>query len=83
MNCSQALEDVYSFLDGELTSIRRSQIEWHLRKCGGCSGEFDFEERLLVLVQTSCRSESIEIPTELLTRLRALIHKEATGELGR
>jgi mycothiol system anti-sigma-R factor len=83
MNCGQALQDVYSFLDGELTSIRRSQIEWHLRKCGECWGEFNFEERLLLLVQTSCRSESIDIPSELLTRLRALIHKEATGGLGK
>lgn len=82
MNCDEAITDVYSFLDGELTAVRRSRIEWHLRRCSDCSHEFAFEERLLLLVQRSCLSESIEVPPELLDRLQALIHKEATKDPG-
>ena len=77
MNCDKAVSEVYSFLDGELTGVRRSQIEWHLRKCGPCAQSFQFEERLLLLVKRSC-SESDEVPAELFHRLQALIHQEAT-----
>jgi mycothiol system anti-sigma-R factor len=77
MNCDKAITEVYSFLDGELTAVRRSKIEWHLRKCPPCADSFHFEERLLLLVKRSC-GESDDIPPELFDRLRALIHKEAT-----
>lgn len=78
MNCGKAVDEVYRFLDGELGAVRRSRIEWHLRKCDGCTGSYGFEERLLLLVKRSCSAESIEIPPELFDRLRALIHQEAT-----
>ena len=78
MNCDKAVDEVYRFLDGELGTIRRSRIEWHLRKCDGCTGSYAFEERLLLLVKRSCSAESTDIPPELFDRLRALIHQEAT-----
>lgn len=77
MNCEKAVSEVYSFLDGELTGVRRSKIEWHLRKCSPCADAFHFEERLLLLVKRSCL-EGDEVPPELFDRLRALIHQEAT-----
>ena len=77
MNCDKAVDEVYSFLDGELTGVRRSKIEWHLRKCDPCSDAFQFEERLLLLVKRSC-SDDEEVPAELFDRLKALIHQEAT-----
>lgn len=78
MNCDKAVDEVYRFLDGELGTIRRSRIEWHLRKCDGCTGSYAFEERLLLLVKRSCSAENTDIPLELFNRLRALIHQEAT-----
>ena len=78
MNCDQVVTEVYSYLDGELTGVRRSRIEWHLRKCQPCGRSFRFEERLLLLVKRSCEAGNEEVPAELFDRLRALIHKEAT-----
>ena len=77
MNCDKAIEEVYSFLDGELTAVRRSKIEWHLRKCPPCADSFHFEERLMLLVRRSCAGND-DVPPELFDRWRALIHKEAT-----
>ncbi len=77
MNCDKAITEVYSFLDGELTAVRRSKIEWHLRKCPPCADSFHFEERLMLLVRRSCAGND-DVPPELFDRLRALIHKEAT-----
>lgn len=78
MNCDKTIDEVYRFLDGELGSVRRSRIEWHLRKCDGCHDAYAFEERLLLLVKRSCSAENTEIPPELFDRLRALIHQETT-----
>lgn len=77
MNCEKVVNDIYSFLDGELTAVKRSKIEWHLRKCPPCADSFRFEERLMVLVKRSCAG-SDDVPPELFDRLRALIQQEAT-----
>jgi len=77
MNCDKVVDEVYMFLDGELTGVRRSKIEWHLRKCPPCADSFHFEERLLLLVKRSCRDDD-EVPAELFNRLQALIQRETT-----
>lgn len=77
MNCEKAITEVYSFLDGELTAVRRSKIEWHLRKCPPCADSFHFEERLMLLVKRSCAGDD-DVPPELFDRLRALLQREAT-----
>ena len=77
MNCDKAIAEVYSFLDGELTAVRRSKIEWHLRKCPPCADSFHFEERLMFLVKRSCAGDD-DVPPELFDRLQALIQREAT-----
>lgn len=77
MNCDKVVNEVYTFLDGELTGVRRSMIEYHLRKCPPCADSFHFEERLLLLVKRSC-SDGDEVPAELFVRLQALIQQEAT-----
>jgi mycothiol system anti-sigma-R factor len=82
MNCDKVVTEVYQFLDGELTGVRRSQIEWHLRKCSPCSDSFHFEERLMLLVKRSCTDDE-EVPAELFDRLQALIQQEtAEGTSG-
>ena len=77
MNCDKVVDEVYTFLDGELTGVRRSKIEWHLRKCSPCADSFHFEERLLLLVKRSCTDDE-EVPAELFDRLRALLLQETT-----
>ena len=77
MNCDKVVNDVYTFLDGELTGVRRSMVEYHLRKGPPCADSFHFEERLLLLVKRSC-SDGEEVPAELFHRLQALIQQEAT-----
>lgn len=82
MNCDKVVTEVYNFLDGEMTGVKRSQIEWHLRKCSPCADSFHFEERLMLLVKRSCTDDE-EVPPELFDRLQALIQQEtAEGTSG-
>ena len=43
MDCEYTIQQVYFYLDGELTSYRRWQITRHLNRCPPCKQGFDFE----------------------------------------
>lgn len=55
--CQEALETLYNFLDGELTTERRAAIQRHLDECAPCLEAFDFEAELKVVVARCCRDQ--------------------------
>lgn len=55
VGCADALRQIYTYLDGELTDERRAAIALHLEACTPCSGGFDFEVELRALVASRCR----------------------------
>ena len=72
--CHHATEQIYFYIDGEMSYVRRLRIRWHLRRCGHCCGAFDFEERVKEMVRTKSQTEP---SAELIQRLRTLIREEA------
>jgi len=78
--CHHATEQIYFYLDGEMTYLRRLRIRWHLRRCGHCVSAYDFEERVKEMVRVKCRTEP---SAELIQRLRTLIREEAGDDPGR
>ena len=72
--CDHAIEQIYFYLDREMSWFRRRRITRHLHKCGFCGGAYAFEERLLAVIQERCRDEP---PPELFDRLRTLLRHEA------
>jgi mycothiol system anti-sigma-R factor len=76
--CEEALRTLYSYLDGELTSEKRTVIQRHLSECSPCLQAFDFEAELKVLVARSCRDQ---VPDSLRHRIAdALAKASDTGE---
>jgi len=55
--CETALQELYLFLDGELTPDKRSQIKSHLDDCSPCFEAFDFEAELRNVISKRCRDE--------------------------
>lgn len=69
-DCSEALRELYGFLDGELTEERRQNIGQHLHDCSPCLGAFDFEAELKMVIARRCTDTP---PPELKERIaRAL-----------
>jgi anti-sigma factor (TIGR02949 family) len=66
-DCGEALRQLYGFLDGELTSDRRTTIRGHLDRCACCLEAFDFEAELRVVVSSCCRRD--EVPEHLRARV--------------
>lgn len=71
--CQHAVEYVYQYLDEEISFFQKSRVQVHLRKCASCTGAYEFERRLKLLIRERGRSEP---PPELFETLRALIEQE-------
>jgi mycothiol system anti-sigma-R factor len=78
-DCSGALHELYTFLDGELTVERRTHISRHLDDCHGCLEAFDFEAELRIVVSQKCREE---VPESLRRRVAEALGglEQTTGE---
>ncbi len=73
-DCNDAVKELYTFLDGELTDARRSAIRGHLDGCHPCLEAFDFEAELRMVVSHHCREQ---VPEALKARIAALIEQGA------
>ncbi len=72
-DCAKAVEELYTFLDGELTESKRVMITEHLDACPPCFDAFDFERDLRDVVSRSCAET---VPDDLRRRIAAIILAE-------
>lgn len=56
-DCKQAVEQLYEFLDGELTAEKRTSIAGHLDACGHCLDAFEFHTELKTVISEKCRTD--------------------------
>ena len=77
--CSEAVEVLYHFLDGQLTEERRILIKRHLDDCPPCLDAFDFEAELRVVIAHKCRERVHE---ELRWRVARAIRAVSLEEDG-
>ncbi len=71
-DCDDALQELYTFLDGELTEEKRRRIAQHIEDCGSCLEVFDFEVELRHVVQRKCQER---VPDSLKARIADAIRK--------
>ena len=64
--CREAIAELYTYLDGELTIERRAVIQRHLDGCNPCLEAYDFEAELRIVVQTRCHED---VPASLRQRI--------------
>jgi mycothiol system anti-sigma-R factor len=74
--CSEAVEVLYHYLDGELTEQRRVLIRRHLDECPPCLDAFDFEAELRVVIAHKCREH---VPDSLRMRVARAIRSLDDG----
>jgi anti-sigma factor (TIGR02949 family) len=46
IDCKQALDQLFEFIDQELPDDRRDAMQHHLHTCKSCYSRFEFERRL-------------------------------------
>lgn len=68
--CSEAVEVLYHYLDGQLTEERRLLIKRHLDDCPPCLDAFDFEAELRIVIAHKCKER---VPDDLRLRVAQAI----------
>jgi len=70
IGCEEALRRLAAFVDRELGTVPREEMEHHLRTCKNCYSRVEFEQRLKEqLSELSPR----EAPTAATNRIRGLL----------
>jgi len=75
VDCGEAVRQLYTFLDGELTEERRRVIAVHLDECGPCAEAAGFEAELRMVISKRCKDR---VPDSLIARVAAALAEEET-----
>ena len=79
-NCSDAVEALFTYLDGALTEERRVVIQTHLDDCAPCFSAYEFHIELRTVVQQRCQTE---LPAGLKERIfLEVARQQGGGEAG-
>ena len=63
MNCKEAAQLFYEYMDKELSTEDIAKLEEHLKLCKPCLGHFEFDQALKSLVQK--KSDQLSIPESI------------------
>jgi len=66
VDCGRVLDQVYEYLDGELSATDLDHIREHLLDCTPCLAQYDLDVALKALVRRSCRESA---PADLRERI--------------
>jgi mycothiol system anti-sigma-R factor len=71
--CSEVLDRVYEYLDGELDRERVHVIKEHLEECSPCLAEFGLEDAVKSIVKRSCSDPApADLRSKVLRRIEAV-----------
>jgi mycothiol system anti-sigma-R factor len=66
ISCSEAVKQLWDYVEGEVTDERKALIEEHLGVCRRCCGEIEFTEELRRFLSSHAPED---IPQDVRTRL--------------
>ena len=70
ISCAEALQQLLTFLDGELPDGDEQQVDQHLKRCRSCWSRAEFERRLKGQLGELGRAP---VGAELEVRIRSLL----------
>ncbi len=72
MNCRGVVQELSSYLDGELDANARAELERHLEDCEDCRLVVDTTQKT---IEIFCNSEPVPLPADVRARLHAALEK--------
>jgi mycothiol system anti-sigma-R factor len=72
VDCSDVIEQVYLYLDGEIDDEQRIVVRQHLDECAPCLRQFGLENEVKALVARSCGGDTAPdgVKERLMVRLQ-------------
>ena len=62
MNCDDAVEHLYTYLDGELTGEVEMDVRTHIEGCSDCFGQFELERTFLRFLEARAKAQGAPEP---------------------
>lgn len=78
IDCLEALDSLYEYIDGELTPVRAEEVRLHLEKCAPCLGVSQFEKAYLRFLEARARAK--EAPEDLRKRILEQLLFDSDGK---
>jgi anti-sigma factor RsiW len=72
LNCTNAIHEISSYIDGELEASVRIELEEHLRECEGCA---IVVRQTQLTVEIFCNDKPVELPSEVRSRLHETLKR--------
>ena len=72
VDCNAVIQELYTFLDGELSDGRRVQIEHHFTGCIDCHEVVEFHASLKMTISAKCQEN---VPDDLRQRILQAIQR--------
>ncbi len=73
MNCTSAIHEISSYIDGELEASVRIELEEHLQECEGCA---IVVRQTQLTVEIFCNDKPVELPSEVRSRLHETLKRK-------
>lgn len=78
IDCVEALDRLYEYIDEELTPVRAEEVRLHLEKCAPCLRVSQFEKAYLRFLEARARAR--EAPEHLRKRVLEQLLFDADGK---
>jgi anti-sigma factor (TIGR02949 family) len=72
IRCEEVVAHLLQYLDGEIDTAKRVQIDRHLQECRGCYSRAEFEKVLRAKIE---QLGEVKAPAALQQRVRLLIEE--------
>lgn len=72
LSCEEVIEQIFTYLDGELPQDHAIAIDRHLERCRDCFSRAEFEKRLRARIKGSTKARA---PESLQRRIRGLLDR--------
>jgi anti-sigma factor (TIGR02949 family) len=72
INCSEAVKQLWEYLDGTVDEAERALIDEHLSRCRRCCGELEFARELR---QVLAKAAQVDLPADALRRLNQTLQE--------
>jgi anti-sigma factor RsiW len=72
LNCQGIIRELTDYLDGELSSAVKAELELHLAECDDCRIVVDSTRKT---IEIFCRCQSVPLPEDVRSRLHAALRR--------
>jgi len=73
LNCKGVIRELSNYLDGELDSAIKEELDRHLQHCEDCTMVLDQTKKSIEIL---CDSEPIPLPADLHARLHSALRQK-------